>query len=300
MKVNQIIGEHKKGFRAKKYASKPKKYIEPIKPQGPVGAGEKVNEGLTIGGKAVNTRSLEIDGVDRRDYPDFSDAYFSYGEFDDGTSLSDEQLEMLTNQHGDWVNELAHDSLHEAGIEETQPGGLVGKISGVDQSQGTAKIQGPSGETKTVDVSQLKPGENNTVTLDTPELLPGTTVNAEKNMEEGPEVPYFVDNSSGTPVAKTSPRPTQIVPSKLWPAITPDIEAKASAQGFRKVMLQFNNKQFPGLEGGDQRLGTKIIVSPTDYQSMSTTSTPANTQAPAAPVRESDAELARWKMIAGL
>lgn len=42
MKVKQVVGEHKKGFRAKKYASKPKKYIEPIKPQGPEAVAEEM------------------------------------------------------------------------------------------------------------------------------------------------------------------------------------------------------------------------------------------------------------------
>lgn len=51
MKINQIVGEHKKGFRAKKYAKKPINTIapkkpEPIKPQGPVGPGDKLNESL--------------------------------------------------------------------------------------------------------------------------------------------------------------------------------------------------------------------------------------------------------------
>jgi hypothetical protein len=293
MKVQQIVSEHKKGFRAKKYAAKPKKYIEPVKPQGPVGTGEKVNENINFGGKGVNLRSLEVDGVDTKDYPDFSDAYFSYGEFEDGTQLSDEQLDMLTDKHGDLVHQMAYDSLHEGSIEETQPGGMVGKISAVDKSQGTANIQGPDGATKTVDITQLKPGENNTVTLNTPELNPGTTVNAEKSMEEGPEVPYFVDVSSGTPMAKTSPRPTQIIPSKLWTAITPDIEARASAQGFRRVMLQANNKQYVGLEGGDQKLGSKIIVSPSDYTALSGTATPAQG------LRES-ADLSRIKVLSGL
>ncbi len=40
MKVKQVVGEHKKGFRAKKYASKPKAYIEPHKPKAP----EKMDE----------------------------------------------------------------------------------------------------------------------------------------------------------------------------------------------------------------------------------------------------------------
>lgn len=47
MKVNQIVGEHKKGFRAKKYASKPQKYIEPTKPQKPE-APKSVDEDATI------------------------------------------------------------------------------------------------------------------------------------------------------------------------------------------------------------------------------------------------------------
>lgn len=88
---------------------------------------------------------------------------------------------------------------------------------------------------------------------------------------EATQVPYYVDTSSGKPMAKTGGRGlTPIVPSKLWTAITPDIEARADAQGFRKVMLQWNNQQVPGLEGGDQQLGSKIIVAPSDYQSMST------------------------------
>ena len=229
MKVKQIVGEHKKGMRAKKYAQKPKAYIEPVKPQGPVSASDA---------KKKDTKES---------------------------------------------------------IAETTPGGMVGKIASVDKAQGTANIQGPDGTTKTVDVSQLKPGENNTVTLNTPELNPGTTVNAEKSMEEGPEVPYYVDTSSGTPMAKTSPRPTQIVPSKLWTAITPDIVAKASAQGFRLVTLSGGpGRTFQGLEGGDPKLGSKIIVSPNDYSSLMGTRTP-----PGMGVRESE-ELSRMLMIAGL
>lgn len=54
MKIKQIVGEHKKGFRAKKYARKPTNTIapkkpEPIKAQGPVGPGDiKVNEGADL------------------------------------------------------------------------------------------------------------------------------------------------------------------------------------------------------------------------------------------------------------
>lgn len=211
MKVKQVVGEHKKGFRAKKYAAKPKKYIEPIKPQGP------------------------------------------------------------------------------ETVAEEMPGTMVGKVQQV-KPDGTVDIQKPSGDTTTVQATALQPGENNKLTMQVPKIQPGMEVDASKTIEEQPEVPYYVELGPNGPMAKTGGRGnTAIVPSKMWTAITPEIEAKASAQGFRKVMLQANGKQVIGLEGGDQKLGSKIIVSPTDYQALS---------APA--IKESDAELARWKAIAGL
>lgn len=211
MKVKQVVGEHKKGFRAKKYAQKPKKYIEPIKPKGP------------------------------------------------------------------------------ETVAEEMPGTMVGKVQQV-KPDGTVDIQKPSGDTTTVQATALQPGDNNKLTMQVPKIQPGMEVDASKTIEEQPEVPYYVELGPNGPMAKTGGRGnTAIVPSKMWTAITPEIEAKASAQGFRKVMLQANGKQVIGLEGGDQKLGSKIIVSPTDYQALS---------APA--IKESDVELARWKTIAGL
>ena len=49
-----------------------------------------------------------MENVDTRDYPDFCDAYASEAEFADGTSLTQAELETLTEKHG---NELAHASL---------------------------------------------------------------------------------------------------------------------------------------------------------------------------------------------
>lgn len=60
----------------------------------------------------VNKKTIELDGVDKRDYPDFSDAYVSYAEWKDGTPLTDSELDAYTNDNGDVVNELAHESLH--------------------------------------------------------------------------------------------------------------------------------------------------------------------------------------------
>lgn len=55
--------------------------------------------------KVVDTSSLEIDGVDGRDAPDFSDAYFSAGQFKDGTEMSDEELNELAAEHPDLLYE---------------------------------------------------------------------------------------------------------------------------------------------------------------------------------------------------
>lgn len=92
----------------------------------------------------------------------------------------------------------------------------------------------------------------------------------DSGIDESSEVPYQV-KMGPQPMAMTSPKPTAIVASKKWTAITPDIEAKATSQGFRKVMLKVNGQLVPGLEGGDQALGSKIIVAPGDFETMSAT-----------------------------
>ena len=78
-------------------------------PEQPVAEGS----GRMINGKEIDMRSLEIDGVDPRDYPDFTDAYISHASFTDGTDLSDEEMDQLNDEHGDLVYDLAYDSLHE-------------------------------------------------------------------------------------------------------------------------------------------------------------------------------------------
>lgn len=63
---------------------------------------------IKINDKKVSLGSVVMENVDTRDYPDFSDAYASEAEFEDGTSLTEAELETLTEKHG---NELAHTSL---------------------------------------------------------------------------------------------------------------------------------------------------------------------------------------------
>jgi hypothetical protein len=53
--------------------------------------------------KKINWRSLEFEDVDLRDYPDFSDAYVSYAEYEDGTALTDDELELLDLHEDDRV-----------------------------------------------------------------------------------------------------------------------------------------------------------------------------------------------------
>jgi hypothetical protein len=55
---------------------------------------------------------LEVDGVDGSDYPDFADAYFSYGCYEDGTPLREEELERLNDLASDVLWEMAFDRLH--------------------------------------------------------------------------------------------------------------------------------------------------------------------------------------------
>lgn len=78
---------------------------------------EVVKEGtskpVTINGKEVDVSSLEIEDVDSRDYPDFSDAFLSFGLFVDGTEMSEDELEIFRDQYGDIFWDLAYNSLYE-------------------------------------------------------------------------------------------------------------------------------------------------------------------------------------------
>lgn len=61
-------------------------------------------------GKEVDYSTIEIDGIDMRDYPDFCDAYIAYAEYTDGTPLTDEELDTLTQEEGDLINSMIHEN----------------------------------------------------------------------------------------------------------------------------------------------------------------------------------------------
>lgn len=56
---------------------------------------------MKLKGMQILMDSVVTDGVDRSDYPDFCDAYFSFARFADGSALSDEELAALTDKYPD-------------------------------------------------------------------------------------------------------------------------------------------------------------------------------------------------------
>jgi hypothetical protein len=53
--------------------------------------------------------SIEIDGVDTRDYPDFCDAYISGGTYD-GEELTEEMADYIMSHHSEWFYEQVFQS----------------------------------------------------------------------------------------------------------------------------------------------------------------------------------------------
>jgi|TARA_B110000285_G_C15119093_1_gene615973 hypothetical protein len=56
-------------------------------------------------------RNVSVGGINIADYPDFVDAYICYAEDAGGNPLTDYQLETLTNDHQEFVQEMAHDEI---------------------------------------------------------------------------------------------------------------------------------------------------------------------------------------------
>ena len=52
-----------------------------------------VNEDHHLCQKCVDVGSIEIEGINTRDYPDFADAYVSAAKWDDGTDLTEAEMD---------------------------------------------------------------------------------------------------------------------------------------------------------------------------------------------------------------
>ena len=55
--------------------------------------------------------SIEVEGIDTRDYPDFCDAFISYAEID-GRELTDEELDYINNNCPDMVYDAVLNQLY--------------------------------------------------------------------------------------------------------------------------------------------------------------------------------------------
>ena len=87
---------------------------------------------VVIGGKQVDLGSIELDGVESFDRPDYADAYAVAAEFTDGTPLSEQELEELSEKHGDVINMVAHEML-EGNTYGSGDGGMDGQVNEDDE-----------------------------------------------------------------------------------------------------------------------------------------------------------------------
>lgn len=126
---------------------------DPDYPAEPAEDGEQeVDESYTpppvmINGKQVDLRSIELDGVESWDQPDYADAYATAATFTDGTPLTDDELDTLSDKHGDIINMRAHDMLEGNEYGAAIPGGTENMLattnedSQEDQLANTEAIQ---------------------------------------------------------------------------------------------------------------------------------------------------------------
>lgn len=67
---------------------------------------------MIISGKQVNEKTIEFDGLDYNDYPDFCDSYIVYAEFMDKTVLNDSELDLLLDLYSSECNAILFDKLY--------------------------------------------------------------------------------------------------------------------------------------------------------------------------------------------
>jgi gamma-glutamylcysteine synthetase len=62
--------------------------------------------------KEVDLDSLEIEGIDHSDHPDYVDAYFSYGIYADGIEMTDIELETFKEDNPDLFYQKLNEFLY--------------------------------------------------------------------------------------------------------------------------------------------------------------------------------------------
>jgi hypothetical protein len=69
-----------------------------------------VSTHLQLNGRTVV--DARVDGIDMSDYPDFCDAYFESACYEDGTALTDDELNDLTDQNPEALHEMVYDQIY--------------------------------------------------------------------------------------------------------------------------------------------------------------------------------------------
>lgn len=65
---------------------------------------------VELNGRGVVVATIQVAGVDHRDYPDYADAYVESAQYVDGTDLTDDELDQLQDQHPDVVYDVINES----------------------------------------------------------------------------------------------------------------------------------------------------------------------------------------------
>ena len=63
---------------------------------------------IIIDNKEVDLSTIELDNVFLWDYPEYCDAFVSFAKFKDGTELKSNELDIITDNYPELVNDLAH------------------------------------------------------------------------------------------------------------------------------------------------------------------------------------------------
>lgn len=66
---------------------------------------------VKIKGKKVDVKSLEIGGIDMKDFPNFSDAYIVSGKFENGKPLSKKDIDYLNQEYYELISSLAYEQI---------------------------------------------------------------------------------------------------------------------------------------------------------------------------------------------
>lgn len=110
----------------------------------------------------IDYDSLEVDGIDTSDYPDFADAYFASGQYQDGTPIPDDVLDDLTRD-GELLDRYITRQIYEAEYQGREV--PLGKPMAGDVKKSKVYVKGPKGNVvkvnfgdKTMRIKKSNPG----------------------------------------------------------------------------------------------------------------------------------------------